>query len=126
MGVSEPIATLVGFAVVGALSTWLESLWPEDREQPRWRADSKLDVKYLSMRIGLSVLLAILTVLTGASIPKHEGALVGMQPVWLQVLEILLLGDLLVYWFHRVSHHWPALWHVHAIHHSSEKIDWLV
>ena len=41
------------------------------------------------------------------------------QPQWAQVVEILLLGDLLYYWIHRLAHTWPLLWRVHAIHHST-------
>ncbi|MGH8459432.1 MAG: sterol desaturase family protein, partial [Nevskiales bacterium] len=52
------------------------------------------------------------------------GRLVRRQPVALQVLEVLLLGDLAGYWSHRLFHG-RTLWRFHAVHHSSEHLDWL-
>ncbi len=46
------------------------------------------------------------------------------QPLWLQGIEILILGDFLAYWVHRAFHR-GFLWRFHAIHHSSENLDWL-
>jgi sterol desaturase/sphingolipid hydroxylase (fatty acid hydroxylase superfamily) len=38
----------------------------------------------------------------------------------------LIVGDFGVYWAHRWSHEIPFLWRFHAIHHSAEKMDWLI
>ena len=35
-----------------------------------------------------------------------------------------LLFDALVYWTHRFYHEIPILWNFHAIHHSTEHLDW--
>jgi sterol desaturase/sphingolipid hydroxylase (fatty acid hydroxylase superfamily) len=53
-----------------------------------------------------------------------RAGLLQRQPAWLQVAEVLLLGDLLGYWSHRLFHG-RALWRFHAIHHSSTSVDWL-
>lgn len=45
-------------------------------------------------------------------------------PKWLQVVLILFLGDFIGYWTHRIFHG-RKLWPFHAIHHSSEELDWL-
>ena len=38
---------------------------------------------------------------------------------------IFLVGsDLMMYWIHRAFHR-PALWKYHAVHHSSEELDWI-
>ncbi len=47
------------------------------------------------------------------------------QPLALQVLEILVLADFTQYWVHRAFHRMPRLWRFHAIHHSSQALDWL-
>jgi sterol desaturase/sphingolipid hydroxylase (fatty acid hydroxylase superfamily) len=47
------------------------------------------------------------------------------QPFVLQAIEAIVLGDVLVYWFHRACHEIPFLWRFHAVHHSSEHLDWL-
>jgi sterol desaturase/sphingolipid hydroxylase (fatty acid hydroxylase superfamily) len=46
------------------------------------------------------------------------------QPLWLQIIEILLLADLIEYWVHRTFHK-SRLWKIHAIHHSAEQMNWL-
>jgi sterol desaturase/sphingolipid hydroxylase (fatty acid hydroxylase superfamily) len=50
---------------------------------------------------------------------------VASQPLALQVLEIVVVVDFATYWIHRAFHQVPWLWHFHAIHHSSRKMDWL-
>ena len=50
---------------------------------------------------------------------------VAHQPWWLQAMEAVLLSDLLMYWGHRLQHRVPLLWRFHAVHHSSEHMDWL-
>ena len=52
-------------------------------------------------------------------------ARVASQPIWLQFIEILLAADLVTYWVHRTFHRVPWLWNFHAIHHSSQELDWL-
>lgn len=53
----------------------------------------------------------------------HEA--VAAQPLALQFLEALALADLFAYASHRLFHVVPFLWRFHAIHHSSEALDWL-
>ena len=50
---------------------------------------------------------------------------VGGQPLWLQVLEIIVLTDFGVYLVHRAFHTVPFLWRFHSIHHSVAEMDWL-
>jgi sterol desaturase/sphingolipid hydroxylase (fatty acid hydroxylase superfamily) len=44
-------------------------------------------------------------------------------PFWVQVAIYLLASDVLLYWSHRLFHGAP-LWKYHAVHHSSEVVDW--
>ncbi len=46
-------------------------------------------------------------------------------PILVQVLLVMLLGDCLEYWLHRLSHLVPALWRVHAIHHMPTRLNML-
>jgi sterol desaturase/sphingolipid hydroxylase (fatty acid hydroxylase superfamily) len=46
------------------------------------------------------------------------------QPLWLQIIEIYALSDLIAYWTHRLFHR-GRWWPFHAVHHSSEDLDWL-
>ena len=37
----------------------------------------------------------------------------------------MFLTDLVQYWFHRFFHQIPSLWNFHAVHHSTQAMDWL-
>jgi sterol desaturase/sphingolipid hydroxylase (fatty acid hydroxylase superfamily) len=50
---------------------------------------------------------------------------VASQCVVLQVLEIVVAVDLFQYGIHRLFHEVPFLFRIHAIHHSSRRLDWL-
>ena len=50
--------------------------------------------------------------------------MLSQQPLWLQGMEVFVIGDFLGYWQHRLFHG-RALWRFHAVHHSSEELDWL-
>ncbi len=55
----------------------------------------------------------------------HFQEKVAAQPVWLQFFEILFAVDVVLYWVHRAFHTFPWMWNFHAIHHSSQQMDWL-
>jgi len=44
-------------------------------------------------------------------------------PFWAQVIVQLVLADFFLYWIHRLFHG-NTMWRYHAIHHSSEDVDW--
>jgi lathosterol oxidase len=74
--------------------------------------------------------LTFLTLLPATSLavlwqPTWLHAAVTAQPGWVQFLEVVFVADLVQYWIHRAYHTVPALWRIHAIHHSSETLDWL-
>ena len=46
------------------------------------------------------------------------------MPLWAQALTFLVASDFLLYWFHRL-YHGAAMWKYHAVHHSSEELDWI-
>src|ERR1700693_5642858 len=45
-------------------------------------------------------------------------------PLWLQGLLFLILSDFMLYWLHRMFHG-GGFWKYHALHHSSEDLDWV-
>ena len=61
----------------------------------------------------------------GGIVPHGFRQAVGSQPWWLQVVEVVVLSDLVIYWGHRLQHRVEFLWRFHAVHHSSEHLDWL-
>ena len=51
-------------------------------------------------------------------------AMVAQQPFAVQLIELLVIGDLLGSLSHRLFHS-RILWKFHAIHHSAVDVDWL-
>lgn len=58
-------------------------------------------------------------------VPRSFRDGVVAQPWWLQAVEVVVLSDFCVYWGHRLQHNVAFLWRFHAVHHSSEHLDWL-
>ena len=50
---------------------------------------------------------------------------VASQPFFLQVIEMIVLSDILIYWGHRLQHRVEFLWRFHKVHHSAKRLDWL-
>ncbi|MEQ9362786.1 MAG: sterol desaturase family protein, partial [Leptospirales bacterium] len=48
----------------------------------------------------------------------------GAWPPWIQIVLIVLLSDLCIYWAHRLSHRNAWLWRFHRVHHSATRLDW--
>lgn len=78
--------------------------------------------------ITLSVLASLLAWVFGQSLEELESFRrenwSARLPLWLQVGLVLLLGDFMHYWVHRLFHEWDCLWPIHAIHHSPTELDW--
>ncbi|HZE97287.1 MAG TPA: sterol desaturase family protein [Planctomycetota bacterium] len=100
------------------------------RDQPVFRPGWTTDLAHFLVS-HVAVQLLMLLTLTPATVLFRfllDGALqraVSAQPGWIQFLEIVLLADLAEYWTHRLFHRVGFLWKFHAIHHSSQSMDWL-
>lgn len=123
---------ILNLAVLALLFWVLEKLWPEDREQSPWhRRDALQDVIWWFLSYGTLFLAtigaAILAIVLLQVIPAPHPLLpqIVRQPVWLQSFETVLVVDFISYWIHRLFHNNRVLWPFHAIHHSSEKLNWL-
>jgi len=75
--------------------------------------------------LGLIAALTLATSTVGRMVPVYVGSVVSSQPVWLQVIEIIVIADIGFYLAHRAFHAVPFLWRFHSIHHSIEELDWL-
>lgn len=45
-------------------------------------------------------------------------------PLWAQALFFVIVSDFLLYWVHR-GYHGAKMWKYHAVHHSSQDLDWI-
>jgi len=122
---------VLNLVLTGLLFAPIERLLPHNARQRLFRTEWREDLFYYlisSMMVQALTFLAFAPskVVLGQS-GGFEGfrALVGGQPLVLQVIEIMLLTDFVQYWFHRAFHRVPFLWGFHAVHHSAKAMDWL-
>ncbi len=121
---------LLNLLVFALIFVPLERAFPLRADQRVLRAGWTTDVAYFFVNhVGIQ-LLTFLTLWPATTLARELGAQelsrqVASQPVWLQVLELMLLADLVQYWVHRAFHRLPRLWRIHSIHHSIREMDWL-
>ncbi len=106
----------------------LERLWPWRRQQvlrQGWTADlAYVSVNGLFVWLGISAVLVAATAAQRFAVPAGMTAFVSKQPLWLQTIAALMVGDFCLYWAHRALHRNSVLWRFHAIHHAIEELDW--
>jgi sterol desaturase/sphingolipid hydroxylase (fatty acid hydroxylase superfamily) len=100
------------------------------RPGPIFRTQSWVNVAlalFNTAVLGFPMKLLAVAVIVAAEqiVPQAVGSVIRGQPLWLQVVEAVLIGDFGIYVMHRALHS-PALWRYHAVHHSAEEMDWLV
>ncbi len=115
--------------VLGLVFIPLEGVFPL-REQRVFRPGWQTDLKHFFVSHAGVQLLSFASMIPAQALfawavrlPFQQA--VAAQPVWLQLLQMVLLVDLATYWVHRAFHHFPALWRFHAVHHCSTHMDWL-
>jgi len=124
--------------VLGAVFAVLSYFWACNPGRPWWRKRELLtDLCYWFiiplfaryLRIGLLVLGAAW--LFGINTTEGLVAFFGdghgplaQLPLWAQAAIFLVASDVMTYWMHRGFHR-PTMWRYHAVHHSSEDLDWI-
>jgi lathosterol oxidase len=121
---------LLNLLLLGLVFVPLERLFPLKPEQSSFRPGWTTDVMHLVVsHVGVQIL-ALATfapaalAFSWAVYPPLQEALQA-QPIAIQAIEIILVTDLAQYWIHRGFHTVPFTWRFHAVHHSSEQMDWL-
>jgi sterol desaturase/sphingolipid hydroxylase (fatty acid hydroxylase superfamily) len=112
------MGVLIALVVLGAFFGILER-----RSVFRW--ERRVDFIYWFFTPFVSrPITAIFTAVVILMLGKPGSTWFASQPLTLQWMEVLVGGDITAYWIHRLFHRQP-LWRFHAIHHSSESLDWL-
>jgi sterol desaturase/sphingolipid hydroxylase (fatty acid hydroxylase superfamily) len=133
------LSVVVGLLVLSAIFFAIERLLGRGRKQPVFRRGWATDVVYwfvtilvtkpfarlmILLPVGILVL-AQVTSVEELKLQNYRGyGPLSRQPLWLQAIQIYLLVDFCAYWMHRLFHR-GRLWPFHAVHHSSEDLDWL-
>ena len=120
----------LSFLVLFLIFRPLELAFPAKRGQrlvrPGWWADLAFLVgQYLFFNGAVFWVLERVQPWVHLATPQALRDAVGSLSVFLQLPLIILLGDVIIYWGHRLQHRVDFLWRIHAIHHSSEHLDWL-
>lgn len=124
------LTTLGSLALLAVAFVPLERAFPARAGQPRLRPGLVVDLCFFAGQyllwsgLAVSILLAVRQHVAPAALADLR-AFVARWPFWAQVVAALALGDIAVYWFHRACHTWEPLWRFHAVHHSSEHLDFV-
>jgi len=114
------------FVFVCALIFWpLEELFEGDKgTRPRFK---DLAFLWFYQSFGLWIAAGIIyetAFFMRQFLPHAWLAFVKGQPFWLQATVALLLAEIWVYVFHRLSHTLPCLWKFHRVHHTVVDMTW--
>lgn len=109
---------------------FVEKLFPLRRQQPIFRAEWQTDFYHFlvnHMVVGFILLATNLMVhrLFGWAVRGGVQGWVQDLPFPVALFLIILVADLVQYWTHRAYHEVPALWRLHAVHHSVRSMDWI-
>ena len=124
------LGTGLSFLLLFVIFSPLERMFPANRDQkffrPEWWTDLCFFLgQYLIWTGAVFVGIAWIGNHIVEIIPVEFHKKVATQPMWIQIIEVVLLSDVLIYWGHRLQHKVPFLWRFHSIHHSAEHLDWL-
>jgi len=109
---------------------FIEKLFAHRKDQPVFRAEWQTDFMHFIVNhflvglILLTVNFLIFRFFAWAVYPPLQQAIQGL-PFALELLAILLVADAFQYVTHRAYHEVPLLWRFHAVHHSTETMDWI-
>jgi sterol desaturase/sphingolipid hydroxylase (fatty acid hydroxylase superfamily) len=128
--VASLVAAGLSLAVLIVIFVPLERMFPARRKQPIFRPHIAVDAcfifgQYFVWNSVAFALLGVTSALIAAHVPSAFWAWVAARPLWVTGPLAIVLGDLLVYAFHRACHSFDFLWRFHAVHHSSLHLDWL-
>lgn len=121
----------VNMVATGLMFAPVERLFPHRAQQRLFRQEWREDLFYYLISSMMVQLITFLALAPSSYINNATAGLAGVramiasQPWPLQFLEVVLLTDLVQYWFHRAFHRVPFLWGFHAVHHSAKSMDWL-
>ncbi len=132
------IKVLPTTAVLAVVFTVLTHFWACNPGYVWWRKRELLtDVMYwffvplIARMVRISLLIFGAGLLFNIHTPEqliafydHGHGPLSELPFAVQLVMFMVVSDFLLYWNHRFFHG-PAMWKYHAIHHSSEDLDWI-
>lgn len=134
-GLAVVVLFFAGYGPAGALVLGFLLVTPLERafrrhHQPVRRPGLRTDMAHLLFTGLLTTAVTIVAVAFWAIVTYPitrlgTAAPLQAQPVWVQAIVGFALFEVLGYWAHRLLHQVPLFWRFHAVHHSSERLDWI-
>lgn len=129
MSARELLVAVTSFAILTAVFSPLERLFPAQRERivrEHWGTDVCFFLgQYLVWTAPVvAVLVWVHDHVERLPLAALRAGVAGL-PFTLQFLLAIALSDAAIYWVHRASHHYDFLWRFHRVHHTAERLDWL-
>ncbi len=126
---SSLAVAVMAFAVLAALYVPLERVFAA-RPHRLLRRELATDLAFFVLQHALwtTAVVASLRELSRvrhALLPALEAPALAELAAWQQALIALLLGDVLLYFGHRLQHRVPLLWRFHRVHHTAVELDWI-
>jgi sterol desaturase/sphingolipid hydroxylase (fatty acid hydroxylase superfamily) len=121
LGQSGDLSLAIVTVIAGALLLVMERLWPH---QPAWREPDGQwwhDLGHLVFGFALGTFggtWLAQRIFAGAAVAVWPAS----WPLLIQVVMGLVIAEFFGYWQHRAVHSVPALWHLHVLHHSTERM----
>jgi sterol desaturase/sphingolipid hydroxylase (fatty acid hydroxylase superfamily) len=126
----NPAKLATSLIVLVVIFVPLERLFPIVRRDFWQRPGVWADVAHffftgVMRKLLLFFVLIVLTYWAGFLVHPPLQQWLAALPRWTQFFIALVIEDIGAYWGHRLAHTVPFLWRFHAVHHSSEHMDWL-
>lgn len=113
------------FGILTAMWLW-QTLLPKRTLSisPITRWSNNLALVFFNSAV-LRLLFPLATVGVATWAQQHQFGLFNLivLPLWLEILLVVVLLDLAIYWQHRIFHKVPFLWRLHRVHHVDQDID---
>lgn len=108
----------------------IELAFPKNKLQTKFHEEWRTDLIYFGISHLAIQLFGVLTKKPAVAFfgwMNLEGVHIWVNnlPFVVELLLALVVTDLFQYWAHRIFHSHYFLWRFHAIHHSTENMDWL-
>jgi sterol desaturase/sphingolipid hydroxylase (fatty acid hydroxylase superfamily) len=116
----------LAYLVVLVIMIALEARVPQAR--PPRPESTRFNIVYTVLMLAVIAALKPVAMIVPLALTSALGAgwivfAPGVSGWCASLLAILLLTDLLEYWFHRAQHAIPVLWRMHELHHTAEHFD---
>jgi sterol desaturase/sphingolipid hydroxylase (fatty acid hydroxylase superfamily) len=122
---------VVNMIATGLMFAPMERFFPHRSKQRLFRIEWREDLFYYLISSMMVQALSFLAFAPSKAVVANTDSWdafrtgVASLPWIVQFVAVLIMTDIMQYFFHRTFHRYPFLWGFHAVHHSAKSMDWL-